>query len=149
MATTKIREMYAALMTRLELAAGTPNYGLGMSIILGPPDTGRTDPTLPIGAMVFTMDHYDTQPRGLRPRVGQVPATGNENQAILYVYTTGERELLQAIESLRETKQRVASVEVDSVVFVVRWGPTERFPYAGEDRTLMFAAQCGISFSWS
>lgn len=149
MATTLIRDMYAALMTRLELAAGAPNYGLGVSMILGEPDTGRKIPTLPIGALSFIMDHYDSQTRGPRPRLGQVPATGDENQAVLMMYADGERGLLELVESLRQTKQRVASVEVDSVTFVVRWGPTERFPYAGEERTFMFAAQCGVSFSWN
>ena len=149
MATTLIRDMYAALMVRLETAAGSPTYGLGISMILGEPDTSRAIPTIPIGALSFQYDHYASQPSGVRPRVGQVPATGSENHAVLMMYADGERGLLELVESLRQTKQRVASVEVDSVTFVVRWGPTERFPYAGEERTFMFAAQCGLSFGWN
>lgn len=152
MATPKIRDIYAALMETLEgLPGGTgaTKWGLGISMILGPPDTGRTTPTTPLGALVFQMDHYDTQPRGMKSRVGQVPPTGNENQAILMIYAGGERELLELVENLRQTKQRVASVSVGSTTLVVRWGPTERYPYAGEERFLMYAAQCGISFSWN
>lgn len=139
----KVADVMAAFMVLMERAKGSG--GLGVNVMLGYPDTGRTGPVLPCASLTFAQEDY-AGPRPT-PRLGQVPPSGTSIRATLYLFARNEPELLGLIDALRDIKANVASVNANDLDLVVRYGPTERVEMVLSDRAMEYAAANTITFS--
>lgn len=128
-------ETMVALMERLEQS--TENAGLGIPVILGFPELGRPDVTLPIAAVTFSADDY-AQP-GKR-RIGQTEPAGRIVQGTLHVFAGNERQLLTLVDALHESKKVIASLAVSGTVVKISFGGTRRTDYGSDERQLAHAA---------
>lgn len=140
-----LRELFDAFQTKIEASAGS--NGLGITTVLGRPRVGRTEVTLPMAAVLFS--HYGPAQAASRvlPRIGNTMPPGNTVKATLYIYASGEGDLLDLLDQLQLVKHAVASVVAGSSTFVIRYGETERLPYNDEDAALDFAVMTEVIFS--
>jgi len=136
-------DVLAEFMVLMERAKGSG--GLGVNVMLGFPGTGRTGPALPCASLAFATEDYANH-RPL-PRLGQVPPAGRTIVATLYLFANNEPELLALVDALGDVKDTVASVSVNDLSLVVRYGPTQRVEMVLTDTAMEYATACTINFS--
>lgn len=120
--------------------------GLGLPAMLGFPETGRTQPPLPVACVVFQHESYASANRPL-PRLGQVQPAGADIVAGLYIAARNEQELLALADALSAVKTTLAAVRVDGQVWVVRYGETRRAVVDLAERQLAYVTETEITFS--
>ncbi len=132
-----ILNVFGEFLRTLELPG---ERGLDIPLILGYPDVGRIQPTLPLGALVFLSDDYARGSGGVgdtRPRIGQVQPAGYQFGARLTLFARNERELLSLIDRFRLLKAGgLNSLTVEGRQYTIRYGPTEREQFSPEEETI-------------
>lgn len=141
-----LRKLFADYLTRLE--ASTSQSGLGITAILGRPETGRGDPQLPVAALTFSQESdllILGTGRTLR-RLGDTPAQGRTITVNLYLYANGEPELFDLLDSLSVTRKNITGLTVSETPWAIRYDTVERIPES-EDPLDKFAVVVPVSFS--
>lgn len=133
---SSVLNVFGAFMTEIE----KPGPGrLGVKVILGYPDVGRTSPVFPLGAMTFQNDDYARNAGGqgdVRPRMGQVQPAGMQFAGLLHLFAVNERDLLGLVDQMRGVKAELSNLLVDGHTWVVRFGATERNPFSPEEDSI-------------
>lgn len=126
--------------------------GLNITTILGYPNTGRTEPTLPMGSVVFQRVTYNRQPnsQAFRQRLGQTQPIGVSVDVMVYIFASNEYSLLALCDLLSAMRADVSSVTSETVKWSVSYGDVVRSEFAGatvEERFLAYVAECQFTLS--
>ena len=128
----------------LELPTDQP--GLGLPVILGFPDTGRTTPTYPIGAITFDEDDFRSDGRKVRT-IGRVEAQGSTITVVLFLIHESEAGLLELVDRLRVLRNVVSGLVADDTKFVMKYGPTKRSPQDPEHPNLAYVTETMLTLN--
>jgi hypothetical protein len=120
--------------------------GLGLTVILGYPDLGRADPVFPLACLIFEQDGYHNV-QGPKTRLGQIPPVGSTVEATLSLFAETEVDLLDLVDRLRNVRERVSTVETQSLVFTVRYAVTKRGSFDVNDPNLRYVTETAVTLS--
>lgn len=143
--------MLSQLLIDLQTALAAES-ALDTTTILGYPNLGRTEPTLPIVAVVWQRWSYARQPTtgAFRPRLGQVQPAGRSIDVMVYLFASNEYNLLALCDRLDGLRASLSYVESDGVKHMLTYADVQRSDLAGptqDERLLAYMAECMVTLT--
>ena len=115
---------------------------LTINVVLGLPEIGRPDVTLPIGALQFRESQYgEANARTL----GNPAPKGTTERFALYVIAKHESQLLGLVDALKLVKAHMSSLAIGDEVLTLRWQATRRSELFAGDAPLDFVIEVEVT----
>lgn len=125
-----LQELLRTFLSQLEQPVD--QNGMGFTMILGRPETGRVEYAYPLGSLIVTKSAQALLPKPAK-RIGDTHTIGRSVVCELYLYATDEAELCNQIDTLHILKGIFTGLESGGDKYTIRYDDTNRIPPDPDD----------------